>query len=287
MRGRFNGRGLLFASWMGVLAVGGGCDSVQSMLGGLEKPTARVTGVGLDSLRADGVDLLFDVEVSNPYGVALPLVNADYELASGGAAFLTGRAEALGTVPANGTRTVPLRANVSFASLLQALPAVRPGQVVPYEAKMSLSADAPGVGTIALPLSKSGQVPVPAPPAVTVEGVTVRELSLTGAAANVTLGVTNRNAFGVDLQRLGYRLALGGREVASSAVTDSVAFEPGQKQSIEVGFGLSAAELGLGLLNILRGSDAGYELSGTADLGTPFGAVSMPYSSSGTTPVTR
>ena len=67
------------------------------------QPQARVTRVDLRDLSLDGLTLRFDIEVENPYGVALPLLGLDYALASRGTRFLSGNAETEGSVPARGS----------------------------------------------------------------------------------------------------------------------------------------------------------------------------------------
>jgi len=47
----------------------GGCQSLDDILKAAPKPTARITGAKLQGLSLEKVDLVFDVEVSNPYGV--------------------------------------------------------------------------------------------------------------------------------------------------------------------------------------------------------------------------
>ena len=52
-----------------------GCESMLEMI---RKPGARIDGVRLDGLSLEKVDLVFDIDVSNPYSFDIPLVNLDY-----------------------------------------------------------------------------------------------------------------------------------------------------------------------------------------------------------------
>ncbi len=127
----------------------------------LNKPTARMTGLKFENVKLDSATLLFDVEVDNPYPVALPLMNLDYGLSSGAEPFLTGSAELQTTVPAKSKKTVSLPANINYLDMLRALKGIRPGSKIPYKADLGLSVDTPALGLIKLPLKKEGEVVLP------------------------------------------------------------------------------------------------------------------------------
>ncbi len=137
-----------------------GCETIQQALS-LDKPTARLAGLKFENVKLDSATLLFDVEVDNPYPVALPLMNLDYGLSSGAEPFLTGSAELQTTVPAKSKKTVSLPANINYLDMLKALKGIRPGSKIPYKADLGLSVDAPALGLIKLPLSKEGEVVLP------------------------------------------------------------------------------------------------------------------------------
>jgi len=271
------------------LAVPGlaGCGAVQDLLN-VQRPTARIAGVALQDIGLESATLLFDVEVQNPYSVPLPLVNVDYGLASRGTPFLAGKAKLQGTVPAGGRKTVPLPAKVTYLELLKALKDVRPGAVVPYAAEVGLSVDAPALGPLRLPLKKEGQLPVPAAPEVQVAEVKWDSLSLERAGGRVKLNIVNRNQFDVDLSRLAYALSLGGVEVANSSIAQPVSFQAGGGAgAVEIPLSLSPKGLGLAAFKMLTGKGSGYKLSGSADLQTPFGPMSLPVGGTGQTTFRR
>jgi len=269
-----------------VLVAFAGCGSVEGLLRG-DKPTARVKGVSLQGLALDGVTLRFDVEVYNPYGAALPLVDLGYSLASGGTPFLQGNAKPTGSVPAKGKKIIPLDARVEFASLLSALSGVRPGAVVPYDAKLDLSVEPAGLARINLPIQKSGEVPVPTVPKIELASIKWDKLSLTEARAVLKIGVENTNQFKLGLDTFGYKLALGGTSVASAQAKPSGSIGAGESTTIEIPVSLSPVSLGLGVFNMLRGNGSSYGLDGTMAVKTPFGPLAMPYSSSGQVPFSR
>ena len=147
-------------------AFSAGCESV-----GLKKPTARLTGLKFGEVKLDSTTLLFDVEVDNPYPVALPLMNLDYGLTSSGNKFLAGAADIQSTVPAKSTKTLSLPAKVNYMEILKALKGVRPGSKIPYNAQLGLSVDTPVLGLLNLPIEKKGELTLPS-----VSDVNVRDI---------------------------------------------------------------------------------------------------------------
>ncbi len=277
------GLGLLLAAALGAA---GGCSALDAL--GLARPSARLAGVGLDDINLQDATLRFDVEVTNPYSVPLPLANVDYGLASRGKSFLSGEAPLQGTVPAMGKRTVALPARIVFGDLLAALEGVKLGSVVPYKADLGLSVDAPAAGTLRLPMSKEGSLPVPAPPKVAVEQITWDKLTLDSADGIVKLRVVNTNEWAAELAKMAYGLSLGGTEVARSSIARPVSFAAGGGEGVvEIPISLSPRKLGMAAFQVLTGGGAEYKLNGSMDLSTPFGPMSLPISRTGQTELKR
>lgn len=137
-----------------------GCETMQETLK-LRKPAARLTGLKFEDVKLDSAMLLFDVEVDNPYPVALPLTNLDYALSTGAEKFLSGSADSQTTVPAKSKEMVSLPAKINYIEMLKALKGARPGSKIPYKADLGLSVDTPALGLIRLPLKKEGELVLP------------------------------------------------------------------------------------------------------------------------------
>lgn len=264
-----------------------GCASMQEMLAGMDKPTASIKAARLDGLSLQQAGLVFDVQVSNPYGVPLPLSKIDYALSSDGASIASGKTDLTGTIPAGQSKVISLPVSLVFVDLMQSTSSVRPGQVIPYQADLKLSVDAPGLGELSLPLSQKGEVPVPAVPSVNVTSVKFDTLTLNSAAAVVKMDITNTNAFPINLQKLGYALSLGGSSIGSSEVTQPLKLDSGQKGTLEIPIRFNPMNLGPAALNMLRGNGANFEVAGDMQVGTKFGDLNLPYRQSGKTALER
>ncbi|HUW20384.1 MAG TPA: LEA type 2 family protein [Sedimentisphaerales bacterium] len=140
-----------------------GCETMQQALD-VPKPRAQMTGLKFDNITVDSATLLFDVEVENPYPVALPLVNVDYGLTSRSKSLFAGKADLQTTVPAESKKSVSLPATINYMDLIEAFKGIRPGSKIPYQADLGLSVNTPALGVIRLPLKKQGELSVPAVP---------------------------------------------------------------------------------------------------------------------------
>ena len=264
-----------------------GCQSMQDLIGGAPKPTAHVIGASIRGLSLENIVLLFDVEVENPYATSLPLIDLGYSLTSGGRKFLEGSVKPTGSIPARGKQVVQLPATVPFSSLFATLKGAKPGAIVPYTADFKLGVDAPVLGRIDVPLSKSGELPIPNVPQVELTSLDIGKLSLDQMTASAKLQVKNTNQFPLDLTKLGVSFALGGQEVGGSRLANSVNLPAGQATTLDVPLSFSPRAVGIGLMNLLRGNQIAYKVSGSIDANTRFGPLSLPFSHIGNTAVTR
>jgi LEA14-like dessication related protein len=264
-----------------------GCQSMQDLLGGAPKPTAHVIGASIRGLSLDNIVLLFDIEVENPYAVSLPLIDLRYALASGSRIFLEGSVQPTGSIPARGRQVIQLPATVQFSALLAALKGVKPGAVVAYTADFTIGMNAPALGRVEVPLSRSGEFPVPALPQVELKTLAIGKLGLDQVTALAKLQVRNTNQFPLDLTRLGMSLALGEMEVGSTRLSRSVALAAGQSATLDIPLSFSPRAAGIGLVNLLRGNQIAYKVSGSVEAHSRFGPLSLPFSHIGNTPITR
>jgi LEA14-like dessication related protein len=140
-----------------------GCAALEDVLL-QKKPTASLVGLHLTDISLKSASLVFDVEVENPYSAPLPLVNLDYDVSSKAQQLFTGTADLQTTIPAESSQKVALPITLNYIDLVKAFKDVRPGSVVPYEAVVGLSLDAPVLGRIRLPIDRSGELTVPSIP---------------------------------------------------------------------------------------------------------------------------
>ena len=165
--------------WMAMsLVLLAGCDAARQALMQVEKPSASLKGLSFGDITLDSATLLFDVEITNPYSVDLPLLKMDYSVASGQNKLFSGRNDVASTIPANASKVVALPAMISYADLLKAFKGIAPGTAIPYSADLGLSLKAPAVGNVRVPLNRTGELTVPSMPGI--DSIDWREILLKG-----------------------------------------------------------------------------------------------------------
>ena len=131
------------------------CSSFSS----LQQPTVQVTAIHLLPGKTLLPDLALDLVVSNPNTVPLPLREFSYELTLNQHRVLSGVANQLPTIAANGKADVTLSATpdvTGAAGLVQQL-MLQPKAHIRYQLKGELD---PGLLLPTLRLDRSGELPV-------------------------------------------------------------------------------------------------------------------------------
>jgi LEA14-like dessication related protein len=276
---RFLARIIIFLAPFSLLL---GCSSLDKLLGE-QRPEASIVGANLSSIDAESATIVFDVEVNNPYGIELPLLGIDFGLNHQGQEFLNGAMSEQGSIPSNGSKTLPITAKIPFASALQILSELKPGAVVPYEALIGLTFDLPSFGEYRLPLRKSGEFPIPAIPDVSIEDFQWEKLGLTGAIANIAFKFGNTNQFPITLNDLAYSFNLAGRPMFKGSVDEKLDLGAGEDGAFNLRLELKPSDLGMAALNMLRGGEANYGFVGDALLSSQFGDIALPIDNRGKT----
>jgi LEA14-like dessication related protein len=139
-----------------------GCSVLGEL--GVPKPTFALKDVKFGAVDLKTATLLFDVEVENPYTVALPLLNMDYDLTTQQNPLFKGQADIATTIPAKEKKTISLPITLGYSEVVNALKSlkdVRLGSTIPYNAAVGISSQAPVLGTIRIPIQKSGDLKIP------------------------------------------------------------------------------------------------------------------------------
>lgn len=133
------------------------------------------------------------------------------------------------------------------------------------------------LGAISL-LSGCAAVPnVIAPPSISVQDVSLQNLSLTQGVALVGLQVTNPNTFPIPLEGIQYNLRLNGTQVASGDQRQSMYLQPNRPTPVQIPVQLQLATL-MQLAPVLwQNRAAQYQLDGAVRL--PF--ISVPFQRQG------
>lgn len=156
---RVNVRFPFVVALCGLLAIGSGCATLKKA--GVAYPSASVRTMDVGQLGLTSLTLNFDIDVKNPYTVALPVVGLDFALSSGGSQFLSGKVDTPYTIAAGAVETLKVPIKVPYREMYDLISGVEGGKTIPYKADFGLSVDAPVIGSVTLPLDAEGELSVP------------------------------------------------------------------------------------------------------------------------------
>ena len=252
-----------------------GCETLQleSLLSGFQQPEITNVKTRLQGIDFDGVELLFDVDVRNPYSFNVKSPGFDYNFKVKGAEFLQSAANTELNLPAKQTGTVTLPVKVGYLELWNAFQNLRDEQEAPYQLSGNLLFPV-GDKMLKLPLSKSGSFPVLHLPRISIESVQKPNISLSGGALTINGTMGNPNSFAFNPADFGYAFKMGDLELAGLKLISSQNIEAGKTGAIALQAEIAGIEMLRRLIQIR--SFSGAKLVPSGALKTPYGPIQLP-----------
>lgn len=244
-----------------------GCASI-GIRPEIQDVRARIT-----SLDTQGVGLAVDVDVKNPYPLALKTPRFKYGMDVSQTPLFESAAETSVDLPAGkvGTATLPL--HIRYADLWRLAASLRGAKEVGYRLHGAFLVNALGQSH-ELPLSHEGTFPVLHLPTFSVKSVDVDDLSLSSARVTVAAELQNPNVFDIDAREIGYTLRIGDVEVGrlTASTIGTVPAGTGGRAQLTGDVTVRSA-----LIQLAKGvSVSEVSVSSTGSFGTPYGAVRVP-----------
>lgn len=126
----------------------------------LRNPDVDVVGAELTRTGFEGADLLFEFEVDNPNAVGLVLDGLNYRLRLNDRPLLNGRQDDRTEIAARTESRVQLPVTVRYDDLIRVLETLDDSTHPSYELQADFQFAAPLVGTITVPVTKRGEIPL-------------------------------------------------------------------------------------------------------------------------------
>jgi len=263
------------------------CKEMTQILNQLnvQEPKAQVKHVSITDLSLNKVDLLFDIAVDNPNNLGINLNGFDYDLLLDNASFLSGKKETKLQIGANETASVDIPLSLTFEQVKKALKSLSSLDTIPYQLDLKLGVELPVLGVIEVPVSKKGSFPNVRVPTVSLGGIEMGKLGLTGADLNLKIKIKNPNTFSFNTDKLNYNLEVSGKKWISGSLPQSVTIKKKAEQTIKIPVSLNFLDMGTSVYNLLVGdSDLSYRLTGNADFNSDLKILktfSLPFDKSG------
>ena len=230
-----------------------------------QKPTVTLRSVDLTAIDFTGIGANFVMNVSNPNAIGLNLARLGYQLNIEGKQLAAGQGNQAVSVPAMGQGTITLPVSIKFAEFVASVEALFKKDNVAYSIAMAPGFATP-IGVIDIPLSHSGQFPVPKLPDVSLGTPQVGAVDITGASFSLPLNIANKNGFALPIKSLKYAVTIAGQPLLTAGANPG-AVAAKQSTSVPIATRIDFLRTGLGIASAIRGGAATVGLSGSLDLG--------------------
>jgi len=229
----------------------------------------------------EGMTLLFDVEFDNGSSAALTVARIDYELSLATRPWTEHEPWAKGTagqgtaVEPRRTTVVSIRVPVPTDRLRKVLPLTAQDPQLGYVIRAAVHLGAGGDKTVRVPLRGQSIIGIPLAPVVALTRLTVAKLEQDAARLDLTVRITNRNAFRLTIEQLEGRVELAGTRTAPFGLAPRRTLAPGGSIDITVPIDVDLRGAGDVRSGIERGRIS-VRLTGSARVATPYGSPRFP-----------
>jgi LEA14-like dessication related protein len=248
-----------------------GCSS-SPILDAIARPEIKDLRARIAGLDFQGVNLVFDVDVANPYPVAIRTPRFKYGIEVAGTSIMTSDTTTTIDLPASGIGTTSLPVRVRYADLFKLYQNLSGVAESDYKLTGALVLRAMN-RDFELPLSHAGTFPILKIPTFTAVDVKPSEVTMTRAAITVEAEIGNPNIFALGLEGLGYGLALGEIQVGGLKVSTGDSVEAGGTGALTLTGEISAVNA---VIQLLMGGKLGAaQIRPRGFIKTPYGRVAL------------
>ncbi|MFQ5605914.1 MAG: LEA type 2 family protein [bacterium] len=248
------------------------CSSVQDFIkSSVQKPKVAFSGVKIQGLNFEKIDLLFDLTVNNPNAVGVKMAGFDYDFLIDQRAFVSGNQPQIVEIPANGKNVVHVPVTLRFNDVFQTFKEYPQKDSTRYELKCGFSFDLPVLGVQRIAVSKSGHIPLLKIPRLKVVALKLKNLRLTGADLELQVQLQNPNSFKVILKTLDYKFAINNQTWLSGSSHDQYQIAAKKDNLIRLPLSLNFLQIGASVPQLLKSdSPLNYQFQGKLDLTSSF-----------------
>lgn len=235
-------------------------------------PKVREVRVKVSHIDLQGVTLACDVDIENPYMVALATPEFRYGLDIAETPFLSSETETEINIPALGVGTIELPLNIKYFNVYDAHDGLIDAKQIAYRIHGTVLLDVMGQ-EVRLPVSYDDTFPILKLPQFGEPQVDIPEASLSSARAEISVNVSNPNVFPLGLRDLVFAVSLGEVEMGQVRVTGAEELAPGGNGTLILTGEISGARALAGLVGGQKPGKPAIHYAGS--ISTPFGDVNI------------
>ncbi|MGC4001138.1 MAG: LEA type 2 family protein [Anaeromyxobacter sp.] len=247
------------------LALAGCAELSQLAESAIQKPKLTFRSAEIQSVDLEAATVGFTFDLDNPNGFGLDLARIGYGVEVQGQRVATGDLPGGLKIPASGKAPVTFPVKIRFADVPGILGLFRARDALQYKLSGDLGLRSP-VGTIDVPVSHSASLPLPRLPSFSLDGLSLRSVSLDRLKLDVKVKVQNPNRFPIPAGRMDYALSLAGAEVARGQGKPVGSVPGGQSVTVSIPVDVSVSEAQRAATALMRGAGVDVGVKGQAEL---------------------
>jgi LEA14-like dessication related protein len=236
------------------------------------KPEVRDVRPRLTNIDFKTVCLAVEIDVYNPFPVAIDTVPIQYKIAAMERDFFDGEIIARTALPPKQTGTLTIPVTVAYSDLVPLGRVATNASKIDYRIYGYVNLPAAG-NRYELPFSHRGSFPILRPPQFSTVKVELSDVSLSKACILADAEVHNPNVFELGVQDLTFVLNLGSAQITGLKASTGGKVAAGRKGRLTLAGEISAES---GLITVLmKGISKQPRLTASGSLQTPYGRVSL------------
>ncbi|KAJ7184035.1 hypothetical protein O6H91_15G044200 [Diphasiastrum complanatum] len=242
---------------------------------GFDSPSVEVSGVRLSSINLKGAEMEIDLEMNNPNTMTLNLISVAVLLESEGRNIVMAKNDREMSIRPHLTETLKIPLTISYRSIQDVYPEIKPGQVMPYTMKLSPSFQE-ALRVSRTSAEKSGELPIPLEPNIHIKKVRIDAISMDQSSILLQLKVENKNLFDLTVVKMEYDASLSGSKIVKGGATPSGAVvKSNGSKLVDLPIAFWPMQFGAALWSIIRGRGSEFGIEWKLEADTPYGLMHL------------
>jgi LEA14-like dessication related protein len=234
-------------------------------------PKASVAKTRITGISFKGLEITFDIKIDNPNPIGINLAGFDYAIKLNNTRFLNGNLDKKATIKAKGNSLFPVPVAFTFDDLYATYQNLKNAKAANYTLDAGIKVDIPVLGITRIPVQTKGEFPIVRLPKISLNGLKLDQLNLSGADLTLSVDIDNPNTFGFDLNKLTYDFLIAGNSWAKGTTSKLNKVAAGKKQTVAIPVKVNFLEMGRSIYNMISGSQKlDYNINGNLNLSSDY-----------------
>lgn len=229
-----------------------GSTSCASLGNVFSTPDVRVSDARIAEIDFEHITLDFDFLVDNRNFIGLEMAGFDYAIEIEGHSLVKGESRRPLSLAPNDTSTVGLPVTFLYKDIAAIIKNIVSKDTLTYTLKAVFRFDAPIIGEVTCPLEFTASVPVLKVPKISIDNLTVKNMSFLSLDFELAVLIENPNAFNFTLEQFDYQFTVNNSAWASGALPEVGRLEKKDRTMIIIPFSIKSRTIGMDMLKLIK-----------------------------------